>query len=208
MYRLLTVLPCPVDQKIKDFRYGILTRKKMPAFDAPLISVTPPLPGERMSTKPFTNASYCQQIKGVQKMSENQLIQGEQVVMSSSDNSLCLTNLRVKYEAAAGGAKAYKSMPLRKISCCRVDTKHTPALLIVAGIAMIGAIASPTDPARATAVAAAIGLVILYFFSRRGQLEIVSDSGAAISVPTKGMKHEDVRRFAEAVAATIANAGV
>jgi hypothetical protein len=139
-------------------------------------------------------------------MNEWNLMPNEQVITSSSDGALVLTNCRVKYESIRGSVSAYKSIPLHKVSCCGLNTKKYPLLLVLATLAGLGVLASPTVPGRVLAAIIAIIFGVAYFFTRSGQIEVVSDSGASISVPTKGLKHEDVRRFAEAVALSISKA--
>ena len=125
------------------------------------------------------------------------------MIMASTDNSLVLTDRRVRYEAKQGGVSAYKSIPLHKVSCCAVVTKKYPLLLVVAAIAALGVVGIPTDQGRVLSAVVAVVCFGAFFGLRSGQLEISSDSGASISVPTKGLAHDVVRRFAEAIAAAI-----
>lgn len=138
-------------------------------------------------------------------MSELNFQPNEHVVRSSSDGALLLTNYRVKYESNRGGVSAYKSIPLHKISCCALTTKKYPLLLVLAGLAVVAAFASPMEPGRVGAALTAIVFGTAYFFTRNGQIEVTSDAGVSIAVPTKGLKHEQVRGFAEAVAIAVSN---
>ena len=139
-------------------------------------------------------------------MSTVVLLPNEENIMSSPDGALMLTNFRVKHESSKGGTSAYKSIPLGKVSCCALTTKNYPILLILAALAGIGIFASPTEQGRILAAVIAFVLGLTYFFTQNGQIEIVSDSGSSISVPTKGLKHEDVLRFVEAVALALLTA--
>lgn len=136
-------------------------------------------------------------------MSQSQLLQGEHNVMSSNDGALILTNFRVKHESANGGGSAYKSIPLKKISACALTTKKYPFLLVLAGLAVLGGATAPNDNLRIAAFVLASIFVLLYFLARNGQLEVFSDSGTSISLPTSGLTHAQVRVFAEAVAQEI-----
>lgn len=136
-------------------------------------------------------------------MSQPELLPGEQVVMSSLDNVLILTNLRVKYEAANSGTSAYKAIPLEKVSACALTTKKYIVLLVIAALFLLGAFSANSSQASGIAVVAAIAFAIAYYFTRNGQLEVISDAGFSIAVPTKGLKHEDVRRFADALSLEI-----
>lgn len=133
-------------------------------------------------------------------MNQQQLLQGESVVMASDDDSLVLTNLRVRYEAKNGSTDAYKSIPLSKVSACALTTRKYPLLLLLAALCVLGAIGASTEGARFAAALGAVGFGVAYFFTRNGQLEVVSDAGFSIAVPTKGLKHEEVRRFTETIA--------
>lgn len=136
-------------------------------------------------------------------MNQTQLLQGESVVMASTDDSLILTNLRVRYEAKNGGTDAYKSIPLPKVSACAVTTRKYPILLLLSALCVLAVIGSSTEGARFAAALGAVGFGAAYFLTRNGQLEVVSDAGFSIAVPTKGLKHEEVRRFSEAIACEI-----
>jgi hypothetical protein len=136
-------------------------------------------------------------------MAETTLLVGEQLVMESDDGALALTSFRVKYESNRGGISAYKSIPLHKVSCCAVTTKKYPLLLILAALASVGVFALPNDQGRVLSAIVALVCFGAYFFLRSGQLEVISDSGVSIAVPTKGLKHELVRSFAEAVASAL-----
>lgn len=138
-------------------------------------------------------------------MSELNLQPNEHVVMSSSDGALALTNYRVKYESTQRGVSAYKSIPINKISCCALTTKKYPFLLVLAALAGVAVFALPTEPGRIGAALSGIVFGTAYFFTRNGQIEVTSDSGVSIAVPTKGLKHEQVRGFAEAVAIAASN---
>lgn len=139
-------------------------------------------------------------------MSTIELLPNENNIMSSTDGSLMLTNFRVKHESSNGSKSAYRFIPLNKVSCCALTTKKYPLLLVLAAFAAIGVITLPTTQQRIMAAVFAIVLGIAYIFTRNGQIEIFSDSGTSIAVPTKGMKHEDVRHFAEAIALALPKA--
>lgn len=132
------------------------------------------------------------------------LLQGETCIMSSNDDTLMLTNFRVKRESIAGSTEAYRSIPLSKITACSLTTKKYPFFLVFAGLALIGAIASNEQRIQIVSFLASVVLGVLFLFVRSGQLEILSGSGSSISVPTKGLKHAEVRRFAEAIALEVA----
>lgn len=136
-------------------------------------------------------------------MAQAGLLQGEHVVMSSKDDALTLTNYRVKYEMRNGGVSVYRSIPLAKVSVCTVTTKTYPVLIWAAallGVLGLVGLFSPQGTAMVPVFVIAAVLGALYYFVRPGMLAVTSDSGASIELPTKGLRHEDTRRFVEAVA--------
>lgn len=139
-------------------------------------------------------------------MAQQGMLEGEHVVMASQDDSLTLTNLRIKYEAKNGGGAIYKSIHLPKVSAISVATKKYPFLLGFVALALLGAVVAPNTDGKTVAVALALVFALLYYFIKPGQLEVTSDSGASIAVPTKGLEFEEVRRFAEAVVREISKA--
>lgn len=137
-------------------------------------------------------------------MAEARLLDGEHIIMISKDSALSLSNLRVKYEATAQGSSVYKSIPLAKISCCSLLTKSSPLLLVIAALGLIACFVPQLEQLRIVGGVIAVVLVLAYFLTKRGRLEITSDSGEAISVSTSGLSHEEARKFTEAVALAIA----
>lgn len=136
-------------------------------------------------------------------MAQAGLLQGGHVVMSSKDDALTLTNYRVKYEMRSGGASVYRSTPLSKVSACSVNTKTYPVLIWAAtllGILGLLEMFSPERVAMSGMLIIAAVLGALYCLVRPSMLAVISDAGASIELPTKGLRHEDTRRFVEAVA--------
>lgn len=139
-------------------------------------------------------------------MAQAGLLQGEQMVMSSKDDELMLTNYRVKYEMQSGGVSVYRSIPLAKVSVCTVTTKKYPVLAWAAamlGVLGLVGVFSPQGGAFVPVLVIAAVLGLMYYFVRPGVLAVIADSGASIELPTKGLRHEDTRRFVEAVAGQI-----
>lgn len=133
-------------------------------------------------------------------MSQTALLPNEQTILASDNGALVLTSLRVKYEAANGSGSAYTSIPLPKVAACSVTTRKYPLFLFLAALAVLAAVSVRGQEGTIGAIVAAVVLVGLYFWIRPGQIEVVADSGTSIAVPTKGLRHEEIRRFVEAVA--------
>ncbi len=125
----------------------------------------------------------------------------EYIVMSSDDNTLVLTNKRVKFEAKSRAQSVYKSIPLDQVATCSMDTKTFPVLLILAAVAVLAVFAAPTLDQRVGAGIGALLLVGAYLGTRNGRLAVYATSGESIAVPTKGLSHDQVKGFLEAVEA-------
>lgn len=128
------------------------------------------------------------------------MLPGEQIVMSSTDDALMLTNFRVKYESTTGQGSVYKSIALPKVCACTVETRKYPLLLLLAAIAVLTVLATPANTAKIASVLVGLVFVGLYYLLRSGQMEVISDSGSSIAIPTKGLSHDQVRQFTEAIA--------
>lgn len=123
----------------------------------------------------------------------------EKVVMSSQDDSLVLTNLRVKLEQKTKSKSTYKSIPLDQVSVCVLDTRTYPVLLVLAVVAVLVVFVAPEVAQRVGAGLLAVGLVVAYFLTRNGQIQIFASAGESIAVPTKGLQHDQIKSFLEAV---------
>jgi hypothetical protein len=137
-------------------------------------------------------------------MAETLPLDGEHIIMTSRDTALSLSNLRVKYEATGHGTSTYKSIPLNKISCCSLFTKSSPLLLAIAALGLISCFVPQLEQFRIVGGVVAVVLVLAYFLTKRGRIQITSDCGEAISVSTSSLSHEEARKFVEAVALAIA----
>lgn len=135
-------------------------------------------------------------------MTKFELLPDEKIIMSSTDDSLALTNFRVKCETKNGQRSTYQSIPLEKISACALATKKYPILLLIAALCLIGAISTNhyQEGVRIVLLIAFLGFLLAYIFIRNGQLEVHSDAGFKIAVSTKGLRHEESRKFVEAIA--------
>lgn len=123
----------------------------------------------------------------------------EKIIMSSDDHSLVLTSKRVKHEAKSSSKSQYKSIPIDQVATCALNTRSFPVLLILAVLIGLVIIGLPESQHRILAGVVAVALVVAYFLTRKGQVEIFSTSGESIAVPTKGLSHDQVKQFLEAV---------
>lgn len=59
---------------------------------------------------------------------------------------------------------------------------------------------APEPIQRIGAGVAVVFFVALYFGKRDGQIEVFSDAGEQIAIPTKGLSYDQVKQFLEAIA--------
>lgn len=129
------------------------------------------------------------------------MLPNENVVLSSQDETLVLTNKRVKLEVKNKAKTTYKSIPIDQVSTCVLDTRTYPILLIFAAVATLVIFVAPEMPQRFAAGLVGIGFAVAYAVTRNGQIEIFASCGESIAVPTKGLQHEQIKSFLEAVEA-------
>ena len=129
------------------------------------------------------------------------LFDSERTLMSSEDGSLTLTSERVRYREGGGGTTRIVSMRLSSVSACAITTTGHPALLALAAVLLLVALAARKDEAQLLAGLFAVGLAALYWFTRRGAIEIQSCGGMSIVAPTAGMSADAQLRFVDALEA-------
>lgn len=131
-------------------------------------------------------------------------MQPETIIISSTDNTLRLTNHRVVLE---DGSEAYTSIPLHHVAACSFAVKTYPLLAALGGFfVVLGAVAIAAkegDQAGILGLVIGLSFLAMWYFFRPGMLVVQSASGHKISVPTKRMGYQEVKRFAEAVAAEL-----
>lgn len=132
------------------------------------------------------------------------LFQDERIITSSKNDTLILTNKRIRKQENRGSSKYLGSIHLEKISS--IEMAFTAYwLILVAGIIsfLIGAAqlfvdfgGSYNSPEMMLSALVIGGILLaLYFGTRKHVITISSDGGAKIVVETKGMKSEDVLDF-------------
>lgn len=131
-------------------------------------------------------------------------MQPEAIIISSTDDTLRLTNHRVVHEV---GGEAYASIPLHHVAACAFTVKTYPLLAILGGfsllIGVVSLVAKQSDQGGMVGVVIGLALLAMWWLFRPGVLVIQSSGGHKISVPTKRLGYHDVKRFAEAVAAEL-----
>lgn len=138
----------------------------------------------------------------------------EKLILESDNHQLRLTDKRVLFEVEQRGASAYTSIPLQKVSAVSFQTKASPILLaigliclVIAGLVGTGKYSATPESNQlngAIFLILSVGFIVAYFVRRYGVLEVISDAGERITFKTAGLSHQQVRKFAEAVAEQIA----
>ncbi len=132
-------------------------------------------------------------------MTNEKLLPGEKVLMTSDKKILTLTNYRVRFDQAATGASNYISICLDCVASCGLVTRSRPLLLVIAAIVGIVGIAQNSNDLKAWSIIAAMILVGVYFITRKAVIAISSNGGEQIMAPVKGMSRDAIIEFLEAL---------
>jgi hypothetical protein len=131
-------------------------------------------------------------------MEDKYLLNGEQIITQSDENTITLTNLRIRYLDKQFGKAHIISIMLQKISSIEVRYRSNILLLILAVIgfitALFGLANNKSELVFIGLIAGGI-LVASYFGTRKYALSVTSDGSTKIQFHTKGMKQESVLKF-------------
>jgi hypothetical protein len=138
-------------------------------------------------------------MKGITEMSKTiELLPDEQVVLSSDNDALILTNKRVRYNSTVWGSSCFVSITLHSVASCGFVTKSYPAILILAALSLIAAFVQHGQ-STTLFVILAIAFIVAYVLTRRAVMAISSNGGETILVPTKGMNQDSLTKFIDAL---------
>lgn len=127
-------------------------------------------------------------------------IVGEEVVVTSGNGVLTVTNYRVKYDASKKGNSKFVSISLESISSCGLVTRSRPVLLVLAAITLILALAQLGSAAGSgLLLVIGLGFLVAFFVTRSSVITVSSNGGEDIVVPAKGMSRDATLFFLEAV---------
>ncbi|MFM2408639.1 MAG: hypothetical protein RL358_1381 [Pseudomonadota bacterium] len=126
------------------------------------------------------------------------LLPGEQVVLSSDNDVLTLTNKRVRYDSVVWGQSNLIGITLGSVASCGLITKSYPFLLILAAVAVLAGVSQGSGSMWGLVFVAAI-FVVAYFVTRKAVISVASNGGQEIFVPAKGMNREAIIKFIEAI---------
>lgn len=132
-------------------------------------------------------------------VSKIELLPEEQIVISSGNDELVLTNKRLRYDSKEFGKSNFLSMTLSSVASCGLVTKSQPILLLISIILAALAISIGDGEATATGLAISVLFTLIYFGTRKAVLSIASTGGREIMVSVQGMKREELIRFVNTV---------
>lgn len=131
-----------------------------------------------------------------------QLLQNEEVIVSSNGDKIILTNQRIHQEDKQWGRSYQLTIFLGNISSIEMLYKSNPVFLVLAAIGFVFAIMynSPYDSGvRSGSFIFALVLLILWFFSKSRVVTIASNGGAKLNFRVEGMNSEAVDGFIDKV---------
>lgn len=127
-----------------------------------------------------------------------EMLPGERVVLSSDEDILVLTNLRVRFSERASGSEQVVSITLDSVASVGLASSSSPILLILAAIAAVAGFAAGEQLLMVMLVAAAI-LVAAYFLTRKKVISIASSGGRQILAPATGLGMDACMKFINGV---------
>jgi len=128
------------------------------------------------------------------------LLPNEHVVLASDNDTLLLTNKRVRYNSSQTGASLFLSITLDSVASCGLVTRSYTLLLVLAAAAGIGAYTQRADSqTMAILFAVALILVLSYYSTRGAVISVASNGGQTILVPAKGMSRSSIIDFLDAL---------
>lgn len=131
-------------------------------------------------------------------MKDTYLFDNEEIITESKDNTLTLTNYRLRYESASRGKAHIVSIMLEKISSIEIHYKSN-IIILTLGILFLamGFVMGTMNEGGAMLMGMSIGGICLfiYYIRRRHVVSIASDGGAKIHFFTKGMDRNTLMDF-------------
>lgn len=131
-------------------------------------------------------------------METSSLFEGEEILLSSDDKTITLTNKRLRQNESSTGRAHITSIHLEKISSIEIHYKSWVLILILGILLAIGGSLLLTQGESELSTGAYIlgGIfVLIYFITRRHLITVASGGGAKINMIAKGMKRENVLDF-------------
>lgn len=123
---------------------------------------------------------------------------GEEVIASSGDDTIILTNYRIRLHKYF----EVKSIMLEHIAGIEITYTSYPWLSIIGGLVLLGSLiggALSEEPGLFGVAILGIVLIGIYYLLRKHSIVISSDGKSSISFITKGMPREKVLDFVNQV---------
>lgn len=131
-------------------------------------------------------------------METSSLFEGEEILLSSGDKAITLTNKRLRQNESSAGRVHITSIHLEKISSVEIHFKSWILILVLGILLLIGGVIGLIQADKNVSTGAFIlgGIfIVIYFITRRHLITVASDGGAKINIIAKGMKRENVLDF-------------
>ncbi len=128
------------------------------------------------------------------------LITGERIIMSSDNDMLILTNMRVRLNAKNSGNSKLISITLDAVAACGLATRSYPILLLLGLCAVLAGLTQHNE-SQLVLIIVGVLLVLSYFPSRSAVMTIASSGKSEIIIPAKGMGRDAIIEFIDALEA-------
>jgi hypothetical protein len=135
---------------------------------------------------------------GMDMRADTSLLPGEELVMSSDNDALTLTNKRVRFSTTRVGTSSYTSITPDSVASCGLVTKSHPVLPLLSAFSFIVGLTQRNEE-QVWLLLGSIVLLVAYFLTRRAVISIASNGGEAILVPARGMARAAIVKFLDAV---------
>ena len=132
-------------------------------------------------------------------MSGFALLPGEKKILSSDEDTLVLTNKRIRYDSIETGQSNLVSMTLDSVASCGLITKSNPIILIAAAVIFLFGMMDGDDEIITVSAIVGLVLVIIFFNTKKAVLSIASNGGSEIVVSVKDMPREEVIKFINSI---------
>jgi len=127
------------------------------------------------------------------------LLTNEKILVSSNADKIVLTDHRIQMTDKSLGQAFTISIFLENISSIEIKYKSNIALLILAGLAIIGGgiLAQQQGPNNLFISGAIVGIVLiaLWWFTRKHIISITPNGGSSLDFIVQGMREEQINEF-------------
>jgi len=135
-------------------------------------------------------------------MKNQPLLEDEEILYSSNDKTITLSNKRIRQSSSTIGAGYFLSIPLENISTIELHYTSRPVLLAAGIICIVAGLAlgiSGAGMALGLAVVTGAAFILFYFLSRKHILTVASNGGARMNILTTGISNDAMLAFANTI---------